>query len=239
MPSAPPSAVSRSRSSATSRMGRWSSTCVASTTRPGSRHSSRSSGSTSAARRLRMFRRKAPPPEAAPQAPGTAPRADDTAPRMVAAAAAAAHGDYTGALAVWVELAHTGVARAQAEIGNCFVHALGVERNPELAENWLTLAAKAGDAVGQRLLANFHFNGENGSPDRPIAEEWYARAARQGDAEAQDILSWMLTDSDHRQPDYDRSMQLALKAAEQGNAASMTLIRLLYTTAKVVEGTVR
>ena len=80
----------------------------------------------------------------------------------------------------------------------------GVERDTELALKWLTLAAKAGDVLGQRLLGDFYFNGEHGTPNRSIAEEWYARAAKQGDPHAQDMLSWILTDGDHRKPDYKR-----------------------------------
>src|SRR5262249_24793742 len=76
---------------------------------------------------------------------------------------AAARGDSKTALEIWSHLAHAGSARAQAEIGRCFVQAIGVERNPELAEKWLTLAARADDPLGQRLLGDFHFNGEKGA----------------------------------------------------------------------------
>ena len=59
--------------------------------------------------------------------------------------------------------------------------------------------------LGQRLLGDFYFNGEDGSPDRAIAEEWYARAAAsRAMPDAQDMLSWMLADGDHRKPDYAR-----------------------------------
>ncbi len=87
---------------------------------------------------------------------------------------------------------HAGDARAQLEIGRCFLDGLGIERSPELAQQWLSLAAKAQRAPAQRLLGDSHFNGELGKPERAIAEEWYARAAAQGDAPAQDMLpgSW-------------------------------------------------
>ena len=123
---------------------------------------------------------------------GDTAEADRTAERMAEAAAAMVRADYDAALAIWVEYAHAGVARAQAEIGRCFVNAWGVERDADFALKWLTPAAKAGDALGQRLLGDFYFNGEDGTPNRSIAEEWYARAAGQGDAHAQDMLSWIL-----------------------------------------------
>ena len=155
---------------------------------------------------------------------GSSQSVAETAQRMADAAGAASSGDFESALAVWVELGHAGVARAQAEIGRCFVNGWGVERDVDLARKWLKLAADAGDALGQRLLGDFYFNGEEGSPDRAIAEEWYSRAARQGEPHAQDMLSWILTDGDHRKPDYVQARQWALKAAEQGIAASMTVV---------------
>ncbi len=154
---------------------------------------------------------------------------------MAGAASAAAHEDWEGALAIWVAHAHSGNARAQAEIGRCFVQGWGVARDVGLARKWLTLAAKAGEPLGQSLLGDFYFNGEDGTPNRSIAEEWYARAARQGDAHAQDMLSWILTDSDHRKPDYKAAMRWALAAAEQGVPASMTRVGLLHNNALGVE----
>jgi TPR repeat protein len=151
------------------------------------------------------------------------------------AEAAAARGDTETALEIWSRLAHAGSVRAQAEIGRSFVEARGVERNPELAEKWLTLSAQGNDPLGQRLLADFHFNGEKGAPNRSIAEEWYARAARQGESYAQDMLSWMLTESDHRKPDYAEARQWALKAAEQGVPSAMTRLGLMYHNALGVE----
>ncbi|HVY43734.1 MAG TPA: sel1 repeat family protein, partial [Hyphomicrobiaceae bacterium] len=72
-------------------------------------------------------------PSSAASATGTA--AED----MAVAEAAAAQGDYDSALAVWVKYGHAGNARAQAEIGNCFMRGWGVERNADLAHQWLSL----------------------------------------------------------------------------------------------------
>src|SRR5215510_15888388 len=68
--------------------------------------------------------------------------------QLVEAAAAAARGDWNSALAIWVGLAHAGNARAQAQIGQCFIHGWGVDRDAHLALKWLTPSAKAGDAFG-------------------------------------------------------------------------------------------
>ena len=66
--------------------------------------------------------------------------------RLLAAAAAGHQGDFDAALAIWGELAQAGVARAQAEVGRCFVQGWGVERDVNLARQWLQMAAKSGDA---------------------------------------------------------------------------------------------
>lgn len=67
------------------------------------------------------------------------------------------------ALAVWLHHAHRSNARAQAEISRCFVSGWGVTRDVDLALKWLLPAAKAGDPLGQSLLADFYFNGEDGT----------------------------------------------------------------------------
>ena len=61
---------------------------------------------------------------------------------LAKARAASDAGDYATALALWEPLAQAGVARAQNNIGACFLEGLGVERNPELAVKWLSLAAE-------------------------------------------------------------------------------------------------
>ncbi len=150
---------------------------------------------------------------------------------MQTARAAAAHGDYDAALAAWNTCAHNGNSRARAEIGRCFVQALGVERNTPLAHTWLKLAADAKDAYGQRLLGDYYFNGEGGNPDHAIAEEWYARAAAQGEPLAQEMLSWIYAEGDSRTPDYDKARYWAEAAAAQGMAKSMTRLGFLYHNA--------
>src|SRR4030095_14072376 len=82
---------------------------------------------------------------------------DTAAQQMTLAHTAAEQGDYARALAIWGPLAHAGVARAQSNVGACFANGLGVAPDGPLALRWLTLAAEAGDAVGQRNLATPSF----------------------------------------------------------------------------------
>src|SRR5262245_33978667 len=155
--------------------------------------------------------------------------------RMSAAYNAASRGDYTAALDIWTPLAHAGVARAQSNIGACFSEALGVERDPKLAERWLLLAAEAGDPTGQRNLATLYFKGEGVDQDNVRAAALYRGAAEQGDAQAQDMLSWMLLESEEIPADHAEARRWAQAAADQGVASSMTRLGMIFHNALGVD----
>src|SRR5271166_141406 len=109
---------------------------------------------------------------------------------LAEARAAADAGDYAAALALWGPLAQAGVARAQNNIGACFLEGLGVDRDPVLAVKWLSLAAAGGDPVGRRNLATAYYKGTGVARDGARAAELYRAAAEQGDGPAQDMLSF-------------------------------------------------
>ena len=161
------------------------------------------------------------------------------AQRMAQAYDAADHGDYEKALSIWTPLAHAGVARAANNIGACFSEGLGVPRDMKLAERWLTVAAEAGDPVGQRNLASLYFKGEGEgegvAQDNARALALYRAAAEQGDGPAQDMLSWMLLESEDVTPDYLEARRFAEAAAAQGIASSMTRLGMIHHNALGVE----
>ena len=99
--------------------------------------------------------------------------------QLAAASAAARNGDHATALAIWGPLARDGVPRAQSNIGACFAEGLGVERDLALAVRWLSLAAEAGDPIGQRNLATLHFRGDGVARDDGRAAALYRAAAEQ------------------------------------------------------------
>lgn len=150
--------------------------------------------------------------------------------QLAAASAASRDGDHAAALAIWGPLAHGGVARAQSNVGACFAEGLGVERDLALAVRWLTLAAEAGDPVGQRNLATLHFRGEGVAQDDGRAAALYRAAAEQGDAAAQDMLSWMLLE-DGVLFDPAEARLWAERAAGQGVATAMTRLGMLHHNA--------
>lgn len=108
---------------------------------------------------------------------------------MAEALAAATAGQYEAALNIWEPLARAGNARAQNNIGACFVDGLGVDQDLDLARRWLELAAEGGDPVGRRNLATLYFKGQGVEQDYARAADLYRAAAEDGDAPAQDMLS--------------------------------------------------
>src|SRR5262249_17429070 len=138
--------------------------------------------------------------EALAKKPPPSDDAESVAGRMAEAYDASSRGDYARALEIWGPLAQAGVARAQNNVGACFSEGLGVAPDPELAAQWLTLAAQAGDAVGQRNYAALYFKGEGVAQDFARALELYRAAAEQDDGPAQDMVSWMLLEGEVAEP---------------------------------------
>lgn len=151
---------------------------------------------------------------------------------MERALAAARAGDYAAALDIWERLGRAGHGRAQNNIGACFAEGIGgLERDPGLAEKWLSLSAAAGDPVGQRNLAALYFKGEGVIQDYARAASLYRSAAEQGDGPAQDMLSWMLLEGEVVALDAAEARRWAQAAAEQGIASSMTRLGMLHHNA--------
>jgi TPR repeat protein len=180
------------------------------------------------------------------RAPRNIGRSDANVPAQMAAAyEAACRNDHATALGIWGPLAHAGVARAQNNVGACFAEGLGVDRDPALALRWLTLAAEAGDPVGQRNLAALYFKGQDFrgqdfkshgvEQDYARAGELYRAAAEQGDGLAQDMLSWMQLEGECIPRDVDEARRWAQAAADQGIAAAMTRVGMLYHNALGVD----
>lgn len=161
----------------------------------------------------------------APALPAEPPSATEA--QMQEALAAAEKGDFDTALGIWEPLAREGHGRAQNNIGVCFIDALGVDQNLELAREWLELSAEAGDPVGQRNLARLYLKGLGGIHDTARAVDLYRAAAEAGDAPAQDMLSFLLFEGTVVPTDSAEAKRWAHAAAEQGIASAMTRLGLI------------
>ena len=82
-----------------------------------------------------------------------------------------------------------GDARAQFEIGWCYLSGKGVEEAPEKAVGWYRLAAEQGYAAAQYWLGWCHQYGKGVEVDLAEAVKWYRTAAAQGNADALEDLA--------------------------------------------------
>ena len=69
---------------------------------------------------------------------------------------------------------------AQCDLGNCYKHGRGVEKNLEKAVEWYRKSAEQGYDRGQFALAGCYEYGEGVPQDKEKALQWYKKAADQG-----------------------------------------------------------
>jgi len=88
-------------------------------------------------------------------------------------------GDYTGAFAIWQELAQKGQANAQHNLGIMYEKGLGVAKNDKTALNWFKKAAEQGHAKSQYILGTKYFYGDSQPQDYAQAIYWWEKATKQ------------------------------------------------------------
>lgn len=69
-------------------------------------------------------------------------------------------------------------------LGFCYIRGLGVARNPKKAVQWLSTAARRGDAESVYNLALIFEVGDGVPKNNRQALKWYLQAARKGLSEA-------------------------------------------------------
>jgi uncharacterized protein len=80
--------------------------------------------------------------------------------------------------------AEAGDAKMQRDLGNRYLHGIGVERDPIEARRWYVLAAGQGDGLAAYELGLIYENGLGVSSDKREAGRWFAIGARAGNAES-------------------------------------------------------
>ncbi len=167
--------------------------------------------------------------------------------------------NYAKALEYYMEAAKQGDAAAQYRIGHFYATGKGVEKNIEVAKEWLLKSANQNFAMSQlRLYFIFEEEGNiteavrwlaiaantgdaraqfqlarfllmNGFP-RAEAGNWCIKSAEQGYAEAQWLMSVLLRDSNP-----DESVEWLKKAAAQGHEESIKQLKELEKDDKTGE----
>ena len=90
-----------------------------------------------------------------------------------------------------LQIAKTGAAEAQSNLGVMYVNGTGVPQDDVEAVKWYRKSAEQGFAMAQLKLGAMYENGRGVPQDHVGAVKWYRMAAEQGDAEAQSNLGLM------------------------------------------------
>lgn len=93
--------------------------------------------------------------------------------------------DYPTAVQIWSDLAQSGDAEAQINLGNLYDYGLGVEQDPRQAVRWYRAAAEQQHAIAQYNLALSLTQYPELSVPGEQAADWMRQAALQGLADAQ------------------------------------------------------
>ena len=98
------------------------------------------------------------------------------------------------------------------------------------ARDWMTQAAKGGDAESQFLLAEALFKGTSGfQVEHAQAWAWYEKAALQGNGKASFMLARMAKYGDGTAQNLQESTRWLLESSQRGNAQAMFLLSNAYS----------
>lgn len=116
-----------------------------------------------------------------------------------------------------------GVSEAQLLLGQILLDGRGIERDPQLARRWFSIATRAGSGMAHNMLGRCLEHAWGGPADLPGAAVQYQRAAAQGLDWGWYNLGNLLATG--RGVELDQKLALACyeKAAHLGHAKSMNL----------------
>jgi TPR repeat protein len=143
--------------------------------------------------------------------------------------AAAARGDYDGALSVLRRAAIAGDVQSQFSLGKVLYFGQWPSVKADRAEGlkWIRAAADRGNVDAQLLLARE-------TKDRAESLNWYEKAALNGSPLAQERLSKAYWWGEGRRRDVKTAIQWSLKAAEGGNPNAQLVLGVQYAIGQVI-----
>ena len=131
--------------------------------------------------------------------------------------------------------AEQGDAKAQTDLGVCYYHGQGVEKDFAEAVKWYRKAAEQGVAKAQSNLGVCYANGEGVEKDYAEAVKWVRKAAEQNNANAQSSLGLCYYQGRGVEKDYAEAVKWFRKAAEQNYANAQSNLGFCYANGQGVE----
>lgn len=114
------------------------------------------------------------------------------------------------------DLAQSGLAEAQFQLGEMYLQGDGVVKSDAEALRWCTLAAEQGHRLSQYRLGRIYMEGPDETRDASRAGEWFSRAAGQGHARAQYLLGLMYESGIGMKHNETAAVKLYVRAEKNG-----------------------
>ena len=125
------------------------------------------------------------------------------------------------------QLADTGRADAQRELGIRYGQGTGLAQDFRSARAWASKAASQGDPWAMRIMGLIYFEGLGVEPNHWRAVDYFRRAADQGEMNAQFNLGVIYYEGQFAQQSYDKALTLYKRSADQGNAKAQHNLGLM------------
>lgn len=136
--------------------------------------------------------------------------------------------DYTPAYKCFKMAAEAGNAKAQYNLGLCYMDGKGIPQNSFEGAKWYLKSAEQGNTKAQCDLGACYALGNGVKQDYMVAVEWYRMAAEQGYAMAQSNLGFCYLKGNGVSQNYREAASWYKKAAEQGYANAQYGLGICY-----------
>jgi serine/threonine protein kinase len=137
--------------------------------------------------------------------------------------------EYPLAVAWYSNAADQGFARAQNELGQCYLRGQGVAQDPKKAAELFRKSAEQDNALGEHQLGVMYLRGWGGLPrDYAQALEWFRKSADQNLPIGQFSLGNMYFNGWGLPQDYGQALRWFRKAADQGNPRAQQQLGVMY-----------
>jgi TPR repeat protein len=125
------------------------------------------------------------------------------------------------------QLADSGRADAQRELGIRYGRGTGLTQDYSSARSWASKAASQGDPWAMRIMGLIYLEGLGVDADKWRAVDYFKRAADAGDLYAQYNLAVIYYEGTLTKQSYDKALSWYKRAADQGNTMAQHNLGLM------------